>query len=131
MEADYRFSRTEKLKQKRLFDALFSGAKRSFAHPLLAIWKPMTLPEKIPVQIGFSVPKKSFKRASDRNTIKRKLRESYRLQKAILTDQLREQNTQIAMLIVVQKSDNTSYEVLQQKMMLLLREVADKTKHVE
>ena len=131
MEADNRFNRTERLKQKRLFDALFSGAKRSFAHPLLAIWKPMPLPAKVPIQIGFSVPKKAYKKASDRNTIKRKLREAYRLQKSFLTDHLNEQGAQIALLIVVQKSDNTSYEVLQKKMMVLLQEVADKTKHAE
>ncbi len=37
-----------------------------------------------PVQFGVSVPKRKFKRAVDRNRIKRLIRESYRLQKKIV-----------------------------------------------
>lgn len=37
-----------------------------------------------PVQIGFSVPKKKIKAATDRNRIKRVLREAWRLQKHAL-----------------------------------------------
>lgn len=37
-----------------------------------------------PAQVGVSVPKRNFKKAVDRNRIKRLMRETYRLQKKIV-----------------------------------------------
>lgn len=131
MEVKNLFPKTESLKQKRLFDSLFKGGQRTFQHPLMLVWKECKLPEAVPVQIGFSVPKKHFKKAVDRNLIKRRLREAYRLQKHDLHEALVSQNKQIALLIVVVKGDNTSYEALTHKMMLLLRLVEAKISDVQ
>ena len=40
--------------------------------------------EEVPSRILVSVPKRSFKRAVKRNLLKRRMRESYRLQKQLL-----------------------------------------------
>jgi ribonuclease P protein component len=129
MEVNQRFPRTESLKQKRVFDALFKGANKSFQHPVMALWKRIPLPENVPAQIGLSVPKKHFKKAVDRNTIKRRLREAYRLNKHIIHAPLLERKEQIAVVFIVLKTDNTSYDILGPKMMLLLRDIASKIKH--
>lgn len=129
MEVNQRFPRTESLKQKRLFDALFKGSNKVLKHPILALWKPMPLPEDVPAQIGLSIPKKHFKRATDRNTIKRRMREAYRLNKHIIQMPLTQTQQQIAVLFIVLKTDNTSYDVLAPKMMLLLRDIAAKISH--
>lgn len=131
MEERNRFPRTESLKQKRLFDSLFEGGKRSFQHPLMLVWKEVSLPENVPAQVGFSVPKKHFKKAVDRNLIKRRLREAYRQQKHDLHKALLLNDKRIALIIVVVKADNTSYEALRHKMMLLLRSVEAKINDVQ
>lgn len=131
MEVNHRFPSNERLKQKRLFDALFKGANRAFHHPVMAIWKPLKLPMDVPIQVGFSVPKKHYKRAVKRNLIKRRLREAYRLQNEKLHLKILEKNTHIAVLFVMMKTDNISYEELQKKMMLLLRDITVKIEHTK
>jgi ribonuclease P protein component len=131
MEVNHRFPSSERLKQKSLIDALFKGANRAFHHPVMAIWKPLELPFNAPIQVGFSVPKKHYKHSVKRNLIKRRLREAYRLQNDGLHATLAKQNGQIAVLFVMMKTDNISYEELQKKMMLLLRDIAAKIEHTK
>ncbi|GAB5540039.1 MAG: ribonuclease P protein component [Salibacteraceae bacterium] len=124
-----RFPKRERLTQKRLFDDLFKKANRTLHFPILAIWKETVLAHDTPIQIGFSVPKKSFRSAAQRNSIKRKLREAYRLNSHDLKTKLIKHNIQISVLLVIMKTDNTSYEVLRDKMILLLRDIASNFEH--
>lgn len=119
------FPNSEHLKQKHLFDELFSSGIRSFKHPVMVLWKETELPTAKPIQVGFSVPKKHFKKAIQRNRIKRRLREAYRTQKAPLSQHLEKSGRQLAVLFVVVKPDNISYEELQPKILLLLQGIED------
>ena len=69
-----------KLKSKKQIGELFESGKSVKAFPLLLVYK--TDPHlEIPFQIGFSVSKRNFKNAIDRNRIKRLLREYFRKNK--------------------------------------------------
>ena len=119
------FPSTEHLKHKRLFEELFSNGNRDFKHPVMVLWKEAELPNDVSIQAGFSVPKKHFKKAIQRNRIKRRLREAYRTQKSELIKRLESSDKQLAVLFVIVKPDNISYEELQPKILLLLQGIED------
>jgi len=87
------FGKSEKLKSRKQIDALFRQGRSLASGPLRLryAWAP-AVAGTAPAQAGFSVSKKHFKRAVDRNRIKRLLREAYRLQKAPLLALLQQQN---------------------------------------
>lgn len=92
----------EKLKKKSEIDLLFKKGKWLSADNMRIIY--FSSSEKYPIEsckIGVSVSKKFFKKAVDRNRIKRLLRESYRLNKATYFDAFGEQT--LAMLFWVSK----------------------------
>lgn len=80
--------RVESLKSRTIIAELFNKkGSTSVVHPVRAVWMQRELPRlDISVQVGFSVSKRTFKRAHDRNRVKRLLREAYRLNKQILHD---------------------------------------------
>lgn len=77
----HRFPKKERLSSKKLWEAVFKGGSRLKAFPVVLQYSRVPLPENVPVQAGFAVPKRSFKKAVDRNRIKRLMREAYRLEK--------------------------------------------------
>ena len=79
---NYRYSKAEKLKSKKLIEALFTEGRSVKSFPLRLVYLPCILPEEgVMIQAGVSVSKRNFKRAVSRNRIKRLMRESYRLHK--------------------------------------------------
>lgn len=82
-----KFPRNEKLKQKKPIEYLFSKGKWRTCDQLRIITVDLSQKQNLDFEItghrfGVSVSKKLFKRAVDRNRIKRLLREVYRLNKA-------------------------------------------------
>lgn len=78
----YSFSKEERLCNVKLIDKLFHSGSSFLLYPFRIIWLKESLPGENPVQVLISVPKKRFKRAVDRNLLKRRIREIYRHQKS-------------------------------------------------
>ena len=76
----HKLPRSNSLKSKLLIDALFRNGQSMVSFPLRLVYLPMSYTENSPFLVGFSVPKKKFKKAVHRNRIKRLMRESFRLQ---------------------------------------------------
>jgi|SRR5690606_3939203 len=73
------FSKEERLCSKRLIDSLFCDGSSFLIYPYRVVF--MRTEEASTVQVMLSVPKRRFRRAVHRNLLKRRMRESYRLQK--------------------------------------------------
>ena len=84
----YTFPKEEHLCRKKLIEELFSKQSSSFGvYPLRIVWIKAAAPTTAPPQVLISVSKRTFKRAVDRNRLKRLIREAYRLNKYRLTEQ--------------------------------------------
>ncbi len=76
------YSKKEKLKSKKLIEALFENGQSVSAFPLRLMYLPSTFKDGVVAKTGVSVSKRHFKKAVDRNRVKRLMREAYRLGKA-------------------------------------------------
>ena len=82
------FPKEEHLCRKKLIEELFSKQGSSFGvYPLRIVWIKSETSTTAPPQVLISVSKRTFKRAVDRNRLKRLIREAYRLNKYRLTEQ--------------------------------------------
>lgn len=81
----YKFRKEERLSSKKIIQELFDNGSSFYLYPFKVVYT--IQPDKsLPNQVLFSVPKRNFKKAVDRNRIKRQLREAYRLNKSLLQD---------------------------------------------
>ena len=94
MANNAQFGKAEKLKSRKLVEELFARGKSVHLFPIRISYKFLAAQadEKVTMQAGVSVSKRNFKRAVDRNRIKRLLREAYRLQKQELIRLLKDQH---------------------------------------
>lgn len=76
------FKKEERLCNIKLIEKLFNNGSSFLLYPFRIVWLSEDLSSNFPVQVLISVPKRKFKRAVDRNLIKRRIREVYRLQKS-------------------------------------------------
>ena len=66
------------------------------------------------------MPKKRLRLASERNVIKRRVKEAYRLQKSELEKYLKSNNHQLNLAIIYQKHEILDYKLIEVKIKLLL-----------
>ncbi|WP_228853089.1 ribonuclease P protein component [Aegicerativicinus sediminis] len=119
----YTYKKNEKLKNKRLIDALFSEGKSISVYPLRMIY--ISLPEEQNKiwKVGVSVSKRSFKRAVDRNRIKRLMRECYRLNKPHFFNNISRSS---AFMILYLGNETYDFDALNTKMKQLLKQFVSK-----
>jgi ribonuclease P protein component len=76
------------------------------------------------LQAGFGVSGRNFKRAVDRNRIKRLTREAYRLQKQILQDALAINKIPLALFFIYTGKELPDYKLVFEKMTLIIQKLS-------
>ncbi len=79
-----KFTKAERLSSKKEITALFNEGKSFAISHIRVVYRFLPKQEERPNAILVSVPKKYFKHAVDRNLLKRRIREAYRLNKGLL-----------------------------------------------
>ena len=113
---DFSYPKNTKLKSKTTIDTLFSEGKSVSKYPLRLVYCKNEISETEKLKIGVSVSKKNFKNAVDRNYFKRVLRETYRLNKHILLDNIQEN---YAIMFFYQTKDRLTFEEINEKTIAL------------
>ena len=90
---------------------------------MIGVWK--RIEDEDPLcQVGFSVSKRNFKRAVDRNEVKRKMREVFRLNQQILKPAERPGTKLVFMIIFVGKA-LPDYSLVEKKIITLLKRLSE------
>jgi len=121
----YTFKKEERLCNKRLIDELFHNGSSFLCYPFKASWLPVDdAVQTMPVQVLIAVAKKRYKSAVDRNLVKRRIREAYRLNKQQhLYDLLANANKKIIFSIGYIGKEIEPYPVMEKKMLKLLTQL--------
>ena len=109
---NFTYPKNERLKSKTTIGLLFSEGKSVSKYPLRLVYRQAEVDAAEKIKMGVSVSKKYFKRAVDRNYFKRVLRETYRLNKHLLLDNIQEP---YSVMFFYQTKDKLSYEEINTK----------------
>lgn len=118
------YPKKEKLKSKKRIEQLFIEGKNVTSFPLKLIYLETALPKDVKVQAGMAVSKRRFKNAVKRNRIKRLLREAYRINKAMVTDNT---TSSYAFLILYIGKKMPTYVAIEKQMQHLFQKFNAKT----
>ncbi len=111
------FSKNERLCSKPLIDKLIQKGNSFNGFPFKIMW--LELEESsAPIKIMISVPKRKFKRAVDRNRLKRLIREAYRKNKYKLIERI--ENRKFAILVVYTSKTIADYAEIEDKIVKVL-----------
>ena len=100
MSSQFTLGEKERLKSRKAIEQLFESGKK-FSVSFFLVYYLFTKEEKKePLQFGIGVSGKNFKKAVDRNRIKRLTRESYRLQKVSLKEKLVEKRKSLEVFFI-------------------------------
>ncbi|MAY82670.1 MAG: ribonuclease P protein component [Flavobacteriales bacterium] len=114
--------KSERLKKRDDIQRLFKKGDSIFEHPIklyhLSIEKG---DEAAGLRFGVSVPKKKFKRAVDRNLLKRRIKEAYRKHNGSLKSLFKEGDHKLLIMPVFLADEIADYSLIEGKIILLLQ----------
>ena len=103
MAKQFTLGKNERLKSRKQIEQLFKSGQRFVSTPFRIFYSFQNTGQPTLIcslQAGFGASSRNFKKAVDRNRIKRLTREAWRLQKNTLQDKLREQNRKLNVFFI-------------------------------
>lgn len=118
--------REERLKSRKLIDQLFKEGRSFTAFPyrVYYLFRPPGTPAASshqPLQFGVGVSTRNFKRAVERNRVKRLTREAWRLQKTPLQELLQSKQVPLACFVIYTGKELPAYTLVSEKIGVTLQ----------
>ena len=117
----YFLKKTDRLKSRKAIDIMFTKGKSFSNFPFRVLW--IDVENEHGLKAGFSASTKNFKKATDRNKIKRLMREGYRLQKNDLNIQLSLAEKAINIFFIYTGKEIPTYDFIFEKMGNVLKRI--------
>ena len=117
----YFLKKTDRLKSRKSIEIMFTKGKSFSNFPFRILW--MSVENEDGLKAGFSASTKNFKKATDRNKIKRLVREAYRLQKNDLANQLSLNKKAINVFFIYTGKEVPTYDLIFEKMGNVLKRI--------
>ena len=135
MNKNNRYPSTEKLKSRKALESLFAKGKSFSAFPIKVFYQTHPLEQGIipgaPVHAGVGVSSRNFKKAVDRNRIKRLLREVYRTQKQALIAGVQEKPFTVSVFFLFIGKELPEFNLLNESMRKVLEKFCERIKTTE
>jgi ribonuclease P protein component len=142
MHQRYTWTKAEKLKSRRRIEWVFKEGKSLSVFPFKAFYLlvpappaaapsprvPTHRPPPAPLQAGFGAGSRHFKKAVDRNRIKRLSREAYRVQKQPLMDVLAEKGRSMALFLIYTGKELPDHATVKARIGVLLQKLIKEIK---
>lgn len=125
MEKPYALAKSERLRSLTAVRRLFKDGASGFVYPFryMTISEESTTPS---VEVLFSVPKRYHKRANKRNTLRRRMKEAYRLNKATLTQSATQRGMSIDVALVYSAKEVLPYKTIEHAICKILAEISER-----
>lgn len=132
MAKQFTLGKKERLKSRKQIELLFSEGNSFAVNPLRIYYLPVSSDSDLPssklqrpfaIQFAVGVSSKNFKRAVDRNRIKRLIREAYRLQKNELQEKLKEKNLSMKVFFIFTGKELAEYKFVYSKVGVALQKL--------
>lgn len=124
MTKPYALAKSERLSSLTAVRRLFKDGASGFVYPFryMLITDKSTTPS---VEVLFSVPKRYHKRANKRNTLRRRMKEAYRLNKASLKASATQRGVDVDLALVYSTKELLSYKTIEHAICKILAEVSE------
>ncbi len=130
----YCFTSSERLKRRKLIQAVFAERQSVAVWPIRLVWLPLPADEvaRAPVQVAFAVPRKHLRKAVVRNKVKRRLREAWRLHKHELYDALeRQQCPPLAVVVLYSAKEVQPWDEVEKAMVRAMKRLVRACGHMQ
>ena len=128
---DNKLKKDEKLCSRTAVERLFGEGKSLMAFPLRAAYR-LRPPGEHPVQFLISIPKKRIRKAVGRVTLRRRVREAYRLnRRELLQAPLDQAGWGVDIAFVYLDNNLAPYSVINERMVSLLHRLAQAAREIE
>jgi ribonuclease P protein component len=120
----FTLGRNERLKSRKLIEALFKKGKSYTLAPFKIFYITEPSPAAAALQFGVGVSSRYFKKAVDRNRIKRLVREAWRLQKGPLADMSKATTSSLYIFIIYTGKEVPTYAAVTEKISQVIKRQA-------